>query len=73
MKLPPMKDLKSTNLEAMGHEGDCLYIRFANATYRYDGVPKRVYDAGLEAKSPGAWFREEVLGKYGFERLDAKP
>lgn len=72
MKLPPLTEVKSSNVEAIGHAGDRLFVRFKSGhTYSYEGVPASLYHEGLQAESPGRWFREHVRGKYRHKQHDA--
>lgn len=63
--LPPMKEVKSSNLEAVGHQGTRLFVRFkGGGIYSYAGVPPEVYHELAAAESPGSVFRAKVRGQY---------
>lgn len=70
VQLPPMIDVESSNLQALGHSKDGLFVQFkGGATYRYAGCPAEVYHEGLQHESPGNWHRTAVIGKYPHEKL----
>lgn len=70
MKHPELTPVKSSNIDAIGHRGDSLWIRFKGGTvYSYDHVPEHVFKEGLaydkaEDGSVGRWFRDKVRGTY---------
>lgn len=65
MKVPPMVEVKSSNLQKVGHNADGLWIRFSGgALYRYPDAPKSAFDAIVQAESPGRAFVAHVRGKY---------
>lgn len=64
--IPALTPVKSSNVEAIGHSGDRLFVRFIGGKlYSYPGVPEAVYRQGLAAESIGTWFRQKVRGIYG--------
>jgi len=70
-KLPTMKPVKSSNVEAVGHEGGDLFIRFkGGAVYHYEGVSKAVYENALKAPSIGSFVATQIRGKYTHRRLE---
>lgn len=72
-KLPELKPVEnSSNIKAMHHEGDKLYVRFASggAVYQYSGVPADLHKELLEAKSPGSVFHGKIKGKFEFTKHD---
>lgn len=73
-KLPTLHPLKSSNIEAAGHEGTDLFIRFkGGAVYHYEGVSKAVYDNMLKSPSIGSFVATQVRGKYTHRKLDDVP
>ena len=47
-----------------------LVVQFRSGQiYEYQGVPKEVYAALLEAGSPGKFMHENIRGKYEFTKL----
>lgn len=66
-----MVPVESTNVEAVGYDPDRsrLWVRFKGGPhYRYEGVPRPVYDALLAAPSKGQYLHREVKGKYPHHR-----
>jgi hypothetical protein len=46
-----------------------LIVQFKNGSiYAYKSVPKTIYDAMLEAPSPGKYLNSEVKGRYTYEK-----
>lgn len=69
---PPMTAVKSSNIEALGHRGNVLYVRFKGGKlYSYADVPAEVYHAGVASESPGRWFRDRIRGTYRHSIVDA--
>lgn len=64
--------VKSSNIEAIGHHGGDLHVRFVGGTtYRYKGVPVDLHSQMLEAESVGGFFRDKVRGKFVHVKQDA--
>lgn len=56
MKHPDIKTqpVKSSNIEAIGHEGSTLAVKFkSGGTYHYHGVTKEQFDGLSKAESIG--------------------
>ncbi len=71
MKHPPLTPVVSSNVEAIGHEGSTLFVRFkGGGLYVYAGVPVETYQEGLASDSPGRWFRDKIRGKFKHEQHD---
>lgn len=73
MKRPTMTPVQSSNIKALGHDASGLFVQFkSGATYHYSGVPKAVFDAGLEAKSAGTWFAGAIKDReeYPHKKLE---
>lgn len=63
-------EVTSSNIQALEHHGTELHVRFHNgAVYKYDGVPKSVYDSILTAASVGQKFNQLVKGHYNYTRI----
>ena len=72
MKLPAMTKVTSSNIDAMGHSKDGLFVQFkSGGVYRYPDAPKSVYDGGVKAESPGSFFRSQIMGKFRHVKHDA--
>lgn len=60
--------LVSTNLKSAGYEDETLEISFVKGkVYQYLSVPFTVYQGLLRAPSAGAYFDQNIRGKYGFK------
>jgi KTSC domain len=71
IKHPDLTEVKSSNIQSMGHEGETLWIRFkGGGLYSYPNVPYDVYQEGMASESKGSWFRDKVRGVYGHRKHD---
>ena len=62
----------SSNIKSLGYDNEskALEVEFTNgAVYRYSGVGKRTFEELMETKSKGAFFHENIRGKYSYERV----
>ncbi len=61
-----MKEIKhSSNIEAVGHEGGTLTIKFRNGgIYDYPDFPAELHDKFVNAESCGKFFQGHIRGKY---------
>ena len=60
-----MIPVKSTHIEAIGHEGTTLTVAFRNGgVYSYHDFPSEEFDKLLAADSVGKHFGAHVRGKY---------
>lgn len=72
MKVPHLHPVQSSNIQALGHDGRRLFVRFqGGGLYSYEGVPRQMLDMALEHESVGKWFHANVKGKYPHEQHDA--
>lgn len=68
------KDVTSSNIKCIGHDGDDMLILFnSGVAYRYKGVPKIVYELATEAESVGQFFHHQIKGKFTYEKLAFDP
>ena len=68
MKLAPVK---SSNIKAIGHEGDRLRVQFhSGAVWEYDGVGARHHADLMAAKSVGAHFATNIRERFKGRRID---
>ncbi len=78
MPLPSMTPVESSNLEAIGFDGEAIAVRFHNGrTYRYTADPDeadiaKVFDAFASADSKGRYFAQHIRGQLRGERVDAE-
>ena len=64
-----MKQVESSNVAAVGYdeENEVLAVAFhSGRTYRYEAVPKSVYDNLLSADSVGRQFNATVRDQYAY-------
>ena len=67
---PPMLPVQSSNIAAVGHDGQALYVQFRNGgTYRYGTVGIDVHAALLASKSPGAYFHQHIKSMHHGEKM----
>lgn len=67
-----MTPVKSTHLQAIGHKGDRLFIRFGSGhVFSYEGVSAETYKDLLAAESPGKFFHAHIKGKHRHTPHDA--
>lgn len=67
-----MPAVESAAISAIEHDAASgrLAIQFVSGeVYAYDGVPRAVYAAMLEAPSKGSFFQERIRDLYPFVRL----
>jgi len=66
-----MRSVKSSNVEAIGHDGDALHVRFKGGkTYSYAGVPESTFHACCSADSVGGFIARNILGKFDHTKLE---
>ena len=64
-ELPTMVPVKSSNLAAVGHANEKLYIRFKQGVvYKYHGVSSQAHQALMRAPSQGSHFARFIKGHY---------
>ncbi len=70
MPLPTMQPVKSSNVAAVGHSGDALYVQFhgRNGTlgpiYRYPTAGRAVMDEMLASPSIGRYVQTALRGAH---------
>lgn len=70
MKQTVLKKVKSSNIAAVGWE-PFLVIKFkGGGIYIYKGVPEKMYEKFLKAKSKGKFFFKNIKGKFEFEKIE---
>lgn len=64
--------VKSSNIEAVGHHGGNLHVRFkGGAEYVYEGVPAEMHKEMIEAESIGGHFRAKIMKNFSGRKVDA--
>jgi hypothetical protein len=65
-----MHSIKSRNLDSVGFENGVLAIEFKSGDrFEYHGVPEKLYQDLVAAKSPGAFLHHQIKGKYKAKKL----
>lgn len=66
-----LQRVKSSNIEAIGHEGETLVVRFrGGAVYEYEAVPAEIAAKLVQAKSLGSAFALLIRrGGFKYRRL----
>ena len=60
-----MEDIDSNLFSQIGHDGTNLHMKFkSGATYKYLNCPDKHMEGLKNANSPGAYFHEQIHGKY---------
>lgn len=64
----------SSSIAAVGYDDEAwvLLVRFREGghTYRYEGVPRSVFDGMLQASSKGRYFTDAIRDQYTHTRVD---
>lgn len=59
------QDVKSSNIESVGHEGDTIEIKFKSGdVWQYFGVKKEKFDRMMASESIGKFFASEIKNKH---------
>lgn len=70
VKLPTMTTVVSSNVDAVGHDGADLFVRFkSGGTYRYAGVPLQLYRDLKASKSAGKFMGAHIKGVFASVRV----
>lgn len=72
--IPPLTPVTSSNVKAIGYDNGTLFVEFhGSGTYRYEKVPRELYDDFLAAESAGRFFAANVRGKFGHKPVPVEP
>ena len=64
-----MTPATSSNIEAVGHDGKHLYVRFkGGSVYRYE-APESHHPMMLAAESVGQYFHQNIKSKFKGEQI----
>jgi hypothetical protein len=62
--------VRSSNIEAVGHDGRDLTVRFkGGSTYRYVGVPRSTHAALMRAESKGSFLARTIVPNHKAEKI----
>lgn len=57
--------VNSSSIESIAHDGSILEIKFLHGgVYRYDDVPKHIYEALMASDSHGSFFHRHIKENY---------
>lgn len=63
LELPTMHRVESSNISAVGFDGELLFVEFRNGSiYDYAGVHRDIFAHFLVAESAGKFFNESIKG-----------
>ena len=68
-------EVESSNLKGVFYKGKTneLFVKFKNdSVYRYEDVPKSVYEELLNAESKGKFFAQNVKTVFHYENVTGK-
>lgn len=72
MSLPAMTKVESSHIEAVGHSGNKLYVRFkSGGVFSYAGVNADLHKELLKAESVGSFLAAHIKGKFVHKKVDA--
>lgn len=60
----------SSNINRVAFDDGLMYVEYkAGNIYRYEGVPKSIYESFLKAESKGRFMNSEIKGKYTYSKI----
>lgn len=62
----------SSSIASVGYDGEANELELAfhsGGVYRYDDVPRDVYEGMLGADSKGRYFHDEIRGRFDYRRV----
>lgn len=68
----PMHPVNSSQISYIGYDDatQCLYVTFKNnSTYKYDNVPRDIFEAMLKSDSVGKYLNLKVKGVYNSTKI----
>lgn len=69
--LPTMHGVESSNIDAIGHDGDHLFIRFkSGGVHRFHDVPAETFESMKSADSVGKFFHATIKGKHVSNKME---
>ena len=61
--------VNSSNVQAIGYDGQDLYVKYNSGTYRYIGVSKKLFEDLKNAESKGKFMNQFIKDYFKCERL----
>lgn len=68
--IPTMKPLKSSCVEAIGHHGDELHVKFKSGHYVYRGVPAELHARLMASDSVGKFIGQHIRGRFAHHKIE---
>ncbi len=66
----PMHNVKSSQIESVGHHGDTLAVKFkSGGTYHYHGVSADDFAKFQNAESLGSHLQTHIKGNFKFSKI----
>jgi hypothetical protein len=66
-----MKPVQSSNIHAIGYDKGVLSVHFKNGgIYDIEGVPEELHKQFMDSDSKGAFFHQNVRGKFDAKKRD---
>lgn len=70
MPTPDLTPVQSSNIAAVGHDGDHLYVQFhGGSVWKYRNVPAEKHAEMLGNKSVGKFFGQHIKPNYDAEKM----
>jgi len=64
------REVKSSNVESVLHEGDTLTIRYRDGSvYNYSDVPEKKFNRLVKSRSPGSFVHTKIKDKHDYRRF----
>ena len=65
MAIPDLREVTSSNVDAVGYDNGTLFVRWKSGKLSsYSGVPPDVAERAANSWSVGTFVRESVIGRY---------
>lgn len=64
-----MIKVNSSNVVAIGHDGNDLYVQYASGTYRYKNVSVKLFEELKQSDSKGRFMNQFIKDSFVCERL----
>lgn len=64
-----MIKVNSSNVQAIGYDGQDLYVEYNSGTYRYVGVSAKLFEDLKNAESKGKFMNQYIKDSFKCERL----
>lgn len=69
-KVSDLQDVKSSNIDMIAYDQETLFVQFKSGLYKYNKVPREVYENLKKSESKGKFVNSAVKGAYEYEKVD---